>query len=151
MSNITGGCLCGAVRFAYDGELGGEAGALTLCLCAMCRRAGSYAAAVAPAHAAGFRLTAGEGVLREYESSPGKLRAFCGQCGTPIYSRRTSEPGALRLRLGAFDELPQTLRIEAVIHTAAAPPWTRIEGAAVFSGVEAGRPSGSASETRPAK
>jgi hypothetical protein len=34
MSRITGGCLCGAIRYEYDGE----PGAANYCHCADCRR-----------------------------------------------------------------------------------------------------------------
>ena len=77
---ITGGCLCGGVRFTYSGELGGSLGLVTLCHCSQCRKATGFAAAVAPARAAGFTITQGGDLVREYESSPGKLRAFCGVC-----------------------------------------------------------------------
>jgi hypothetical protein len=129
------------MRFSYHGELGGDRGAVTACLCRSCRRAQGFAAAVAPASRAGFTLTQGEDALVEFESSPGKLRAFCGKCGSPLYSRRTSDPDSLRLRLGAFDELPDTFRIDAVIHAERAPAWTRLESAPVFGGFEPGRPS----------
>jgi len=42
---------------------------------------------------------AGEERIREYESSPGTLRAFCSRCGSPLYSRRRDAPDVLRLGL----------------------------------------------------
>ncbi|HEX4181629.1 MAG TPA: GFA family protein, partial [Caulobacteraceae bacterium] len=60
-----GGCLCGAVRYRYEGPLGGELGAVTLCHCRSCRKAHGYAAAVAPALAAGFAISAGADQVRE--------------------------------------------------------------------------------------
>ena len=119
-----GGCLCGAVRYRYDGPLGGSLGAVTLCHCRQCRKAQGFAAAVAPALAARFAIVAGEQLIREYESSPGKKRGFCAVCGSPLYSRRDAAPEAIRLRLGALDNPPESLRIEAHIHTAGSPPWT---------------------------
>lgn len=41
--------------------------------------------------------------LREYESSPGKSRAFCSVCGSPIFAYLVSSPDVLRLRLGSLD------------------------------------------------
>ncbi len=87
-----GGCLCGAVRFTYGGPLGGETGAVTLCHCEQCRRAQGYGAAVAPAPAAGFRVIQGRERIVEYVSSPGKKRAFCGACGSPLYCAWTPGP-----------------------------------------------------------
>lgn len=137
---MRGGCLCGAVRFLYEGPIGGDLGAVTVCFCAQCRRSQGLGCAVAPALAEGFKLTQGMGVLIEYESSPGKKRAFCGACGSPIYSRHDERPKALRLRLGALDKLPPDLKIEARIFAEQAPEWTRFDSAPSFPGPEPKRP-----------
>lgn len=98
---ITGQCLCGGVTFRHEGRLG----PIALCHCSQCRRAqGSAFAASSPAQAVHFQFTAGEDLIREYESRPGKYRAFCSQCGSPLYSRVDAIPGILRLRVGALDE-----------------------------------------------
>jgi len=136
---VRGACLCGAVRFIYDGPLGGELGAVTVCFCSQCRKAQGLGAAVAPALAAGFSITSGAEAVTEYESSPGKMRAFCGRCGAPLYSRRDASPAVLRLRLGALDELPADLCIEAQIFTEGAPEWTSFGAAPRYGGSEPGR------------
>jgi hypothetical protein len=95
-----GSCLCGSVRYEIDGELG-EFG---YCHCRSCRKAsGSAHAANAPVERARFRLLSGGDTLREYESSPGKLRAFCSACGSPIYAYLTASADVLRIRLGSLD------------------------------------------------
>nr|WP_301332484.1 GFA family protein [Parerythrobacter lacustris] len=45
--------------------------------------------------------------LIEFESSPGKLRSFCRDCGSPVYSRREDLPATFRLRAGLFANLPK--------------------------------------------
>lgn len=100
---LEGGCLCGGVRYRIDGKLG-PAG---FCHCKQCQRAsGSAFAANAPARTRYFQLTTGSELICEYESSPGKFRAFCRRCGSPIYSRRDSEPELRRIRLGTLDGDP---------------------------------------------
>ncbi|MBL6751600.1 MAG: GFA family protein [Nevskia sp.] len=95
-----GSCLCGGVRYEYSGGFG----PFTLCHCSQCRKAqGSAFAAVLPIQAQGFRLVAGEALLKAYESSPGKERVFCGVCGSPLFSRLRALPGVLRLRAGSLD------------------------------------------------
>jgi len=136
---MQGGCLCGRVRYLYEGPLGGRLGAVTLCHCAQCRKAQGYGAAVAPALAAGFSIVAGADQVREYESSPGKKRAFCGNCGSPLYSRRDGAPGAIRLRLGGLEDPPRTLRIEAHIHVQELPAWAEPDDAPRYAGEEPGR------------
>ncbi len=96
----TGSCLCGGVRY----EVSRPITEVSLCHCRMCQKAqGSAFAAVAPILRDDFRLLAGEDLLKEYASSPGKFRVFCSQCGSPIYSYRESRPEQRRLRVGTLD------------------------------------------------
>ncbi len=116
---LNGSCLCGDVRYEIDGKLG-PAG---YCHCAQCRRAsGSAFAANAPVRTKYFRLLAGKERIREYESSPGKFRAFCSRCGSPMYSRRTSEPELVRIRLGSIDGDPGR-RPLAHVWVGSKAPW----------------------------
>jgi hypothetical protein len=95
-----GSCLCGGVRYEIIGELG-EFG---YCHCTSCRKAsGSAHGANAPVDRGRLRLLSGEEMLREYESSPGKLRVFCSTCGSPMYAYLRTSPDILRLRLGSLD------------------------------------------------
>jgi hypothetical protein len=95
-----GSCLCGALRYEIDGELG-EFG---YCHCTSCRKAsGSAHAANSPVLRSELRFVTGTETLREFESSPGKFRAFCSGCGSPLYARTTEAPDVLRIRLGTLD------------------------------------------------
>jgi hypothetical protein len=139
--SLTGGCLCGGVRFTYGGALAGELGLVTVCHCVSCRKAQGYAVAVAPASAADFAVTLGQGLIREFQSSPGKWRAFCGVCGSPLYSRLDARPESLRLRLGAIDDPPSWLRIGAHIFAEDVPAWSEADTAPRYPGREPGRSS----------
>lgn len=99
---ITGSCLCGAVHIRVDGKLG----AAVHCHCSQCRRASGSAFATNADVRARYLTLEGREAIREYESSPGKFRAFCFRCGSPVYSRRTSDPDTYRLRLGTLDGDP---------------------------------------------
>lgn len=122
---ITGGCLCGKIRFEIDGKLG----AVVYCHCSQCRRAaGSAFAANAPVRRKYFRFVSGEDLVTEYESSAGKLRAFCRNCGSPIYSRRPAVPDTLRIRLGTLDGDPER-RAVAHIYVGSKAPWFEITDA----------------------
>ncbi len=101
---LSGRCLCGTVRF----ELHGRLGPLAYCHCSMCQRAsGSAFGANAPIRSQYLKWGAGREAIAEYESSPGKFRAFCSKCGSPIYSRHAAEPDSFRIRLGTLDGDPE--------------------------------------------
>lgn len=116
---LEGSCLCGGVRFRIAGKLG-PAG---FCHCKQCQRAsGSAFAANAPVRTKYFDITSGSRLAREYESSPGKFRAFCSQCGSPLYSRRDTEPEIRRVRLGTLDSDPGRQPL-AHVWVASKAPW----------------------------
>lgn len=97
---VKGSCLCGGVRYEYDGDID----EISFCHCSQCRKAqGSAFAAVSPVATERFRILAGAELLREYRSSPDKVRAFCSNCGSPIYSAKDDLPQLRRLRLGTVD------------------------------------------------
>jgi hypothetical protein len=95
-----GSCLCGGITYTIDGDLGD----FGYCHCTSCRKAsGSAHAANAPVERARFHIHDDGNLLREFESSPGKLRAFCSRCGSPLYAYLASTPDPIRVRLGSLD------------------------------------------------
>lgn len=76
-----GSCLCGAVRYRINGPLK----ALTHCHCRKCQKAhGAAFATYASAPVSRLEIEAESGVLKGYESFPGVIRQFCGQCGFAV-------------------------------------------------------------------
>ena len=76
---LTGGCACGAVRYAAEGEPTERA----LCHCTLCRATtGAPAVAWFTVPTDVFRYTAG--APRSYASTPEAVREFCGTCGTQL-------------------------------------------------------------------
>ncbi len=119
---LHGSCLCGTIRYEVSGELG----PIVFCHCPQCRKAqGTAFGANAAVNADNFRITAGENALTAYESSPGKTRAFCKICGSPILSRLDSRPGVIRLRIGTLDS-KIAARPAAHIFTASKSDWFAI-------------------------
>jgi hypothetical protein len=96
---IKGGCLCGKVRYEYDGELS----EIAMCHCLQCRQAqGGSFAMNSPIDAAKLQI-AGKEYIKEFKSNENKVRAFCSNCGSPLYSARKDLPGIKRLRLGSVE------------------------------------------------
>lgn len=115
----SGSCLCGGVRYEYSGALG----AVVYCHCAQCRKAqGTAFGTNVPIEADQFRLLAGAELLKAYESSPGKERVFCANCGSPLYSRLLARPEVLRLRIGSLDT-PLGGKPQAHIFAASKADW----------------------------
>ena len=121
---LTGRCQCEGVRFSISGKLG-PAG---FCHCKQCRRAnGSAFASNAPVRTQYFKVNQGDDLIREFESSPNKFRAFCSRCGSPIYSRHASEPEIRRIRLGTLEDDPGRKPL-AHLWVSAKASWYTIEG-----------------------
>jgi hypothetical protein len=115
---IRGSCLCGRVAFEAN-ELASPIGH---CHCNVCRKAhGAAFATTARVTRPDFRWVRGADVLKHFESSPGKLRHFCGNCGTHLMAERVDQPTVI-LRLGALDADPG-VRPSRHIWMSDAAPW----------------------------
>jgi hypothetical protein len=83
---VSGGCLCGAIRF----EVARFVGPFELCHCSRCRKAfGSAFAALIGVKAEDVSWISGRDEIQRYEAPvrkhpPGFRTAFCGQCGSPM-------------------------------------------------------------------
>ena len=100
---VKGSCLCSQIQYEVD-EL---ASAIQHCSCQTCRKAHAAAfntaAAVKPEH---FRWLSGEQLLKAFESSPGKHRYFCGNCGTHLI-KKTEGREIFTLRVATLDDDPR--------------------------------------------
>jgi hypothetical protein len=117
----TGGCLCGAVRY----ESTGDPVFSLQCHCRDCQRqTGSAYVAAMRVPASGFRITQGAPRRFVSKSDGGNevTRAFCGDCGSPIYIQVSTRPDLVGLRVGTLDD-PSGFRAEADIFVRSAQPW----------------------------
>ena len=94
---ITGGCQCGAVRYALS-EAPTEP---SVCYCRMCQKAfGSYFAPLGGVPTVAFAVTRGS--LAVFKSSDQAERGFCRDCGTPLTFRYVERP-RISVSLGSLD------------------------------------------------
>ena len=122
MSDIEGGCACGAVRFRITGDLIGSGA----CHCRACQ----YAAGGAPTYVVlapldGFKITKGTPKVHVSKGDSGGDvgRAFCAECGTPIYSSLPGgNPDFVPVKVGALDD-PSGHGPQIHLYVEAAQPW----------------------------
>ena len=100
---LTGGCLCGGVRFEVT-ETPTDAG---YCHCTRCQhRSGTAAAATATVVPGSVTITQGEELLKAFEPEGGFPKVFCSVCGSALFTRAPGASEPYGVRMGAFDEDP---------------------------------------------
>jgi len=103
MTAIAGGCLCGAVRYEYDGDIGPA----SYCHCADCRRISGSAFGISVRVAAtGFRIVRGvpKCFTKRGDSGREVSRFFCGDCGSPLYTLPPLHPDVVFIKAGSLDD-----------------------------------------------
>ncbi|MEW6019075.1 MAG: GFA family protein [Pseudomonadota bacterium] len=86
---LTGSCLCGRVAYEVEADLA----AIVHCHCETCRKAhGAAFSSIGAIPRAAFRWVRGAEQLGAYESSPGKIRRFCANCGSQMVAEREGQP-----------------------------------------------------------
>src|SRR5512140_3226203 len=121
MSDITGGCACGAVRFKLSQPPMG----VGVCHCTDCQKAsGGGPNYVALFPKAAFEVTKGEARVYSCKGDSGADigRAFCVECGTPLWSVPGGEAPFLPVKLGALDD-PSPYQPSLHLYTDSAQPW----------------------------
>lgn len=119
---IHGSCLCGQVKYVVNSEIKN----IIHCHCPSCRKAHAAAfSSVAKINKADFSFESGEDQLKSYESSPGKRRHFCSNCGSQIYAYKEGQE-KLILRLGTLDDDPGVDKA-CHIFTSLKAPWFHLE------------------------
>jgi len=117
---LSGGCLCGGVRFEVTEPLVSA----SYCHCTRCQRRTGTAASVQARVAPGsLRVASGDELIRAYDPGDGGfLKLFCSQCGSGLWSRSPEVPEVMSVRLGAFDSDPG-IRPAYRQFVAYAAPW----------------------------
>ncbi|QSX29412.1 GFA family protein [Shewanella cyperi] len=114
---ITGGCLCGAIRFSistapFDADY---------CHCRRCQQSTG-----APVSAwMDFKLEEVswlKGQVKEFASTDKTFRGFCGDCGSTLSFRHQDYPQYLTLAIAALDN-PELISPNYHIYTSSQMPW----------------------------
>ncbi len=122
---LTGGCLCGAVRYTVTAPVQN----LIACHCTDCQHASGTGASInALLPSSAFALTQGTlKVFRKPADSGNVLhRHFCGDCCAPIFSQRANLPDFMVLKVGSLDQ-HEGMKVAMNIWTRSRRPWTLMD------------------------
>jgi hypothetical protein len=124
MTAISGGCLCGAVRYTATAD----PMVVRACWCRVCQY---FAAGNATINLAfpkeAVTIT---GKLQDYPSTADSgrrmHRRFCPACGVQVSSESEERPSMIVIRAGTLDDT-SIARAQAAIWTKSAPAWAVID------------------------
>lgn len=121
---ITGGCLCGSVRYSASEE----PIVTRTCWCRVCQYIGAGGPTVNVRFSSATLVIQGE--LSDYcsiaDSGNVMHRRFCPKCGTHMFSEAESCPHLLFVRAGTLDD-PNIAKPAMAIWTSWAPSWACID------------------------
>ena len=120
---VHGGCHCGAIRYQADVD----PARASICHCSDCQRLTGTAYRVSvPTRREDFVLLSGAPTLyvkTTADSGRPRVQAFCGACGSPLYTRAAAEDfQSYGLRVGCLDERRE-LAPRRQIWCGSAMPW----------------------------
>lgn len=121
-TSFGGGCACGAIRY----ECTAEPLVMLNCHCRDCQQSsgGPFSSfVVLPAN--GFKCIQGTPRLHASPSEMGghTRRAFCPECGSPIFGKPDAAPHIVAIRAGSLDD-PSWFNPQMEVWTSDAHPWT---------------------------
>ncbi|MEJ0085699.1 MAG: GFA family protein [Pseudomonadota bacterium] len=115
----TGGCQCGAVRYAFFAPLENS----HVCHCRMCQRAtGGVFASLAGGSPDNFAWT--RGTPSFFASSNLAQRAFCAQCGTPLSFKYNLPTSRMYVTMGSLDR-PEDVTLVKQYGVESRLPWVK--------------------------
>jgi len=120
---LSGGCLCGRVRF----EVSEQPTVAYYCHCTRCQgRTGSGFSAQARVEGRTFTLLEGQETVRGWRHPDGGFeKFFCSECGAHLFSRNPDDPAQMSVRMSAFDGDPG-VRPSGHAYVAYAAAWEPI-------------------------
>jgi hypothetical protein len=99
MTTHKGSCHCGAVEFAFEGDIDGG----FICDCSLCRRKNAIMFRVPKEQ---FRLLKGEGDLDLYQwNTKIAKHYFCKHCGIYTHHQPRTVPDMIGINLGCVDDV----------------------------------------------
>jgi len=119
-TTMSGGCSCGAVRYAATGAPKWA----SHCHCRDCRRVTGAAYATYAGFATDQVTWSGVAPQR-YASSPGVTRSYCGKCGTPLAYQGERWPDEVHILAATLDD-PAAITPQAHVYVGEQLPWVKL-------------------------
>jgi hypothetical protein len=134
MNFTTGKCLCGQITISITKEALNATENTYVCRCKNCRQSsGSLASIGVIVPESAIQITGQPKFYQDKNTDSGTLiqRAFCGNCGSPIYTKSPTMPGVQIVKLGLFDEIPKP---SMELYCRERPSWDKpIDGTKQFN------------------
>lgn len=125
MAKITGGCLCGKVRYSADVEpvVAG------VCHCRNCQKETGSAFSVILGVPQPALTVQGQVKSYTHKGDSGKTvyRRFCPECGSTLIEEAEAMPGIVMIQVGTLDDA-SWVRPTMAIYCDSAQPWVQLAG-----------------------
>jgi hypothetical protein len=122
-SGGTGGCLCGAVRYNYEGE----PASIGLCQCRRCQRQSGSAFLIGVVFPKDAVTITGSLATFEFETDGTRLRRhFCPACGSVVSITLDRSPGIRSMMGGTLDDTSK-IKPTFSIWCSQGQPWLRLQ------------------------
>ena len=119
---MRGSCLCGGVTFEVELPFRRA----NHCHCSRCRKhSGTFGLTQGRVPRSQFRLLSGDELIRVFAPEGGKVKAFCGRCGSSLFGGDWPSGEEISVRLGSLDDDP---KIRPQYHTfvGSRAPWDEL-------------------------
>ena len=119
MSERTGSCLCGEVRY----NISSEPMAARICWCKDCQKIAANGTVNILVPTESINHSGGlEQFVKTADSGDRITRRFCPKCGTHVFSNSSSTPDFTVVRAGTLSD-PSSIRPTMNIWVSSAPQW----------------------------
>jgi hypothetical protein len=141
MNFITGECLCGQITVSVTKDALHATDRTYVCRCKNCRQSGGSLASIGVIVPLSAVKITGEPKLYQDSRTDSKTsiqRAFCGNCGSQLYTTSPTMPGVQIVKLGLFDEIPKP---SMELYCKERPSWDKpIDGTMQFDAMPTKQP-----------
>jgi len=122
--SVSGGCLCGNISYALKGIPMFS----LVCHCTNCQKQSGSAFSVNIICRQDQIEVTGDLSTYEDHSNAGDqvFRKFCGTCGSPIFSKLTSNPGLIALKVGSLNDTSSVIP-SSQVWCDSGQDWLKIE------------------------